>query len=180
MKIENHTTYKLKLNLEEVVQKTFAALPRNHTLGITRVVFVDRIQDRNIPADKRDKLPLLYHPKTPVSGAWFEIALAPLLEHEGWWRRLVARRTLHANLTHTLLALMGQHYHFNFSHGKKKTDYEPAIRDYIRKGLEALREQDTSFRMRLMRPLIPYLDRFARWLAKQQRKALQAKAKQAK
>jgi len=58
MKIENHTTYKLKLNLEEVVQKTFAALPRNHTLGITRVVFVDRIQDRNIPADKRDKLPL--------------------------------------------------------------------------------------------------------------------------
>jgi len=92
----------------------------------------------------------------------------------------VARRTLHANLTHTLLALMGQHYHFNFSHGKKKTDYEPAIRDYIRKGLEALREQDTSFRMRLMRPLIPYLDRFARWLAKQQRKALQAKAKQAK
>lgn len=34
--------------------------------------------------------------------------------------------------------------------------------------------------MRLMRPLIPHLDRFARWLAKQQRKALQAKAKQAK
>lgn len=120
MKIENRTTYKLKLDLEEFVQKTLAALPSNHTLGITRVVFVDRIQDRNVPADKRDKLPLLYHPKTPVSGAWFEIALAPLLEHKGWWQRMVARRTLRANLTHTLLALMGQHYHLNFSHGRKK------------------------------------------------------------
>jgi hypothetical protein len=75
---------------------------------------------------------------------------------------------------------MGQHYHFNFSHGRKKTEYEPVIREYVRKGLEALRAQDTSFRMRLMRPLLPYLDRFARWLVKQHRKALQASAKQAK
>lgn len=180
IKVENRATYKTKLNLEELVQTTFAALPRNHTAGVTRVVFVDRILDRNVPADKRDKLPLLYHPKTPVSGAWFEIALGPLTDQKGWWQRFVARRTLRVNLTHTLLALMGQHYHLNFSHGRKKTEYEPAIREYIRKGLEALREQDNSFRMRLMRPLLPYLDRFARWLARQQRKALQARAKRAK
>ncbi len=180
MKIENHATYKININLEELVHSTFAALPRNHTAGVVRVVFVNRIQDAHVPAEQREKLPILYHPKTSVSGPWFEIALEPFLEHQGWWKRFVARRTLRANLTYALLALMGQHYHLNFTRGRKKTEYEPLIREYVRKGLAALREQDTSYRAWLMRPLIPYLDRFARWLARQQRKALQARAKQAK
>lgn len=180
MKIENHATYKTKLNLEELVRTTFAAMPRNHTAGIVRVVFVDRIQERQVPAEQRDRLPILYHPKTPVSGPWFEIALGPFLEQKGWWKRFVARRTLRANLTYALLALMGQHYHLNFTRGRKKTEYEPLVREYVRKGLETLRENDASYRARLMRPLLPYLDRFARWLARQQRKALQARAKQAK
>lgn len=75
MKIENRTTYNIKLNLEELVQTTFAALPRNHTLGITRVVFVDRIEDRSIPADKRDKLRSSIIPKPHLQGLGLRLLL---------------------------------------------------------------------------------------------------------
>lgn len=169
MKVENLSTYKTKINYDELVATVVDALPKNHSTGISKVVFVDRIKEKAISAEMREKLPILYHPKSPGSMAWLEVALGPMLEQEGFWRKFAAKRSLRSNLTQSIVALIGQHYHLNFSHGMKKNQFEPAIRAYIEKGLKTLQEKDTSFRARLMKPVIPYLDRFGRWLAKSQR-----------
>jgi hypothetical protein len=171
MKVENLSTYKTKINFEELVATVIDALPKNHTSGISKVVFVDRIKDKAIAPDMREKLPILYHPKTPGTMAWLEVALGPMLEAEGFWRKFAAKRGLRTNLMQSLVALIGQHYHLNFSHGMKKNQFEPAIRSYLEKGLKSIQEKDTSFRARLMKPVIPYLERFGKWMAKQQREA---------
>lgn len=171
MKVENLSTYKTKINFEELVATVTDALPKNHTSGISKVVFVDRIREKAIAADMRDKLPILYHPKSPGTMAWLEIALGPMLDQEGWWKKFAAKRSLRSNLTQSLVALIGQHYHLNFSHGMKKNQFEPAIRSYLEKGLKTIQEKDNSFRARLMKPVIPYLERFGKWIAKKQRES---------
>ncbi|MBX7219581.1 MAG: hypothetical protein K1Y36_06525 [Blastocatellia bacterium] len=177
IKVEVVSTRKIRLNLEQVIQSVLDALPPEHVRGISKVVVVDKIEEPLIARELRDKLPYLYHPRQPSHSAWFELALGPFFEQKGVFQRLAARMNLKTNLASAVLALAGQHYHITLKHGVKKQQFESAVRQYIEKYFVVWRDRQAGWRKRLMKPLLPYADRFGKWLAKEYQRQQRAKQK---
>ncbi|MFN7944466.1 MAG: hypothetical protein U0Z53_03875 [Blastocatellia bacterium] len=167
VKIENRASIKPPASTEKTIQGVLDAIPREHLRGLTRIVLVDAIapdQRINLPAGT--ELPGLYHPKMGPYPPWCEIALGALLPRTGFFKRLAARLNFKANLAGILLSLQAQHYCLTIAHGVRKGQLEGAVRSYTEKYYETWRETQGGFRARLLRPLRPYLDRWARSLRK--------------
>ena len=168
VKVENKSGIKLPKKTEETIQNVLGAVPREHLRGLGRVVLVDRIiPDSRVQLPTATELPGLYHPKQGGSQPWFEIALnSLLLPSEGFFKRLAARLNFKASLAYLTLSLQAQHYHFTLSHGLKKHQYEGAIRSYVEKHLVTWRESQGGWRMKLFKPLQPFLEKWSRKLKK--------------
>jgi len=168
VKVENRSGLKLPKKTEETIQDVLGAVPREHLRGLSRVVLVDRIiPDSRVQLPAATDLPGLYHPRQGGSQPWLEIALnSLLLPSEGFFKRLAARLNYKASLAYLTLSLQAQHYHFTLSHGLKKHQYEGAIRSYVEKHLETWRESQGGWRMKLFKPLRPYLEKWSRKLRK--------------
>ncbi len=168
IKIENNATIKPPGNIDDVINSVFDSVPKEHTRGIARVVIVDEIRDPRLQAITKDPQPILYHPKTPGSAAYVEIALSRfLLKDEGLFKRLAARANFKANIAGAVLATIGQHYHLTFSHGiKKGRGYEAPVRAYVERNFVVWRDKNGGWRTKLLKPFRPYLERFEKWLVK--------------
>ena len=168
VKVENKSGIKLPKKTEETIQNVLGAVPREHLRGLGRVVLVDRIiPDARVQLPAATELPGLYHPKQGGSQPWLEIALnSLLLPSEGLFKRLAARLNFKASLAYLTLSLQAQHYHFTLSHGLKKHQYEGAIRSYVEKHLGTWRESQGGWRMKLFKPLQPFLEKWSRKLKK--------------
>jgi len=168
VKVENRSGLKLPKKTEETIQEVLGAVPREHLRGLARVVLVDRIiPDARVQLPTATELPGLYHPRQGGSQPWLEIALnSLLLPSEGFFKRLAARLNFKASLAYLTLSLQAQHYHFTLSHGLKKHQYEGAIRSYVEKHLDTWRESQGGWRMKLFKPLRPYLEKWSRKLKK--------------
>lgn len=171
IKIENQSNQKLPRKTEETINSVLDSVPREHLRGLNRVVLVDRITpdsrvQSRLPSAAVD-LPGLYHPKQGGSQPFFEIALnALLMPTEGFFKRLAARMNFKASLAYLTLSLQAQHYHLTMSHGLKKHQYEGAIRSYVEKHLESWREQQGGWRLKLFKPLRPFLEKWSKKLRK--------------
>ena len=168
VKVENRSGLKLPNKTEETIQDVLGAVPREHLRGLGRVVLVDRIiPDTRIQLPTSTELPGLYHPRQGGSQPWLEIALNSLLiPSEGFFKRLAARLNFKASLAYLTLSLQAQHYHFTLSHGLKKHQYEGAIRSYVEKHLETWRQSQGGWRMKLFKPLRPFMEKWSRKLKK--------------
>lgn len=168
VKIENKSNIKLPAKTEETINSVLDCVPREHLRGLNRVVLVDRIiPDSRIQLPNATELPGLYHPKQGTSQPFFEIALNSLLmPTEGFFKRLAARMNFKASLAYLTLSLQAQHYHFTLSHGLKKHQYEGAIRSYVDRHLESWRESQGGWRVKLFKPLRPFLEKWSKKLKK--------------
>lgn len=168
VKIENKTNIKLPSKTEETINSVLDCVPREHLRGLNRVVLVDRIiPDSRIQLPNATELPGLYHPRQGTSQPFFEIALNSLLmPTEGFFKRIAARLNFKASLAYLTLSLQAQHYHFTLSHGLKKHQYEGAIRSYVDKHLESWRESQGGWRVKLFKPLRPFLEKWSKKLKK--------------
>lgn len=168
VKIENKSNLKLPSKTEETINKVLDCVPREHLRGLNRVVLVDRIvPDSRIQLPTATELPGLYHPRQGTSQPFFEIALNSLLmPTEGFFKRMAARLNFKASLAYLTLSLQAQHYHFTLSHGLKKHQYEGAIRSYVDKHLESWRESQSGWRVKLFKPLRPWLEKWSKKLKK--------------
>ena len=168
IKIENKSNLKLPSKTEETINSVLDCVPREHLRGLNRVVLVDRIvPDSRIQLPTATELPGLYHPRQGTSQPFFEIALnALLMPTEGFFKRIAARLNFKASLAYLTLSLQAQHYHFTLSHGLKKHQYEGAIRSYVEKHLEGWRESQGGWRVKLFKPLRPWLDKWSKKLKK--------------
>lgn len=171
-KIENNSSRSLPKRTEENVNSIFESLPREHLRGIDRVRFVDTINDprvRNIRGITQ--LPGLYHPRQGSQPAWIEVALDVLLPKGGpFYKRLLPRLSIKANLATVIFSLVGQHHYLTLRHSVKKGQLEVSIRDYTEKHLRRWNEHQHGFRTRLFKPLQPTLERWARALNRQAKK----------
>lgn len=168
IKIENQSNLKLPKKTEETINSVLGCIPGEHLRGLNRVVLVDRIiPDSRIQLPTAQELPGLYHPKQGGSQPWIEIALnALLMPSEGFFKRMAARLNFKASLAYLTLSLQAQHYHFTLSHGLKKHQYEGAIRSYVDKHLEKWRESQGGWRVKLFKPLRPWLEKWSKKLKK--------------
>ena len=168
IKIENKSNLKLPSKTEETINSVLDCVPREHLRGLNRVVLVDRIvPDSRIQLPTATELPGLYHPRQGTSQPFFEIALnALLMPTEGFFKRIAARLNFKASLAYLTLSLLAQHYHFTLSHGLKKHQYEGAIRSYVEKHLEGWRESQGGWRVKLFKPLRPWLEKWSKKLKK--------------
>lgn len=180
IKVENQASVQVTTDLEKLIQSVFDAVPKEHTRGISKVVIVDRIQEKAIAREMREKLPCLYHPKVMGMPAWFEIALANFVEQKGLIKRLASRLNLKTNLAGATLSLIGQHYHFTLSHGLKPNQREKAVRSYIEKYFTVWRDLNSGWRGRVFKPIYPYLDRFGKWMSTHYQQQLRKQQSQAK
>lgn len=172
VKIENNSSRTLPKRTEENVDSIFESLPREHLRGIDRVRFVDTINDPRIRSVKGfTQLPGLYHPKQGSQPAWLEVALDVLLPRGGpFYKRLLPRLSIKANLATVIFSLVGQHHYLTLRHSVKKGQLEVSIRDYTEKNLKRWNEREHGFRARLFKPLQPTLERWARSLNRQAKK----------
>ena len=162
IKVENHATIAVK-NLEEEVQRVVECVPVEHMRGLSRVVFVDRIEDPRIDAKLAASLPVLYHPRMPgTPSAFGEIALAILFPPDASaLKKLLARAQSRALVAQAVLSLAAQHYIVTVSSRKKKgAGVERVAREYIERYFKVWRDRQGGVRARLFRPLIPYLERW--------------------
>jgi len=168
VKIENKSNIKLPSKTEATINSVLDCVPREHLRGLNRVVLVDRIiPDSRIQLPNATELPGLYHPRQGTSQPFFEIALNSLLmPTEGFFKRIAARMNFKASLAYLTLSLQAQHYHFTLSHGLKKHQYEGAIRSYVEKHLENWRETQGGWRVKLFKPLRPFLEKWSKKLKK--------------
>jgi hypothetical protein len=167
VKVENKSSLKFNsLRLIKHINSILDSVPQAHLRGITRVLLVDRIEDSRIDPIQRAELPGFYFPKLPGSLPWIEIAIEPLRLDKTWYRRLGKRLTFKANVTATLLSLIGQHYHLTLSHGVKKAQFERAVRVYTEKQISAYSSAQKGLRTYLLRPIQPALKKLARWARK--------------
>lgn len=171
-KIENSSSRNLPKRTEEDVNSIFESLPREHLRGIDRVRFVDTINDPRVRNIKGiTQLPGLYHPRQGSQPAWIEVALDVLLPKGGpFYKRLLPRLSIKANLATVIFSLVGQHHYLTLRHSVKKGQLEVSIRDYTEKHLRRWNERQHGFRTRLFKPLQPTLERWARSLNRQAKK----------
>ena len=100
-------------------------------------------------------------------GQPLEIAVNVLLPaNKPFHKRIIPRLSFKSNVVALIFSLVGQHYHFTLKHSLKKTQLEPAIRQYTEKQLKAWNEKKHSFRAKLFKPLQPTFERWAKSLQK--------------
>jgi hypothetical protein len=172
VKIENSSSRSLSKRTEQNVNAIFDALPREHLRGVDRIRFVDSINDPRLKSARGlTQIPGLYHPKQGPQPAWLEVALDVLLPKAGpFYKRLLPRLSIKANLATVIFSLVGQHHYLTLRHSVKKGQLEVSIRDYTEKHLKRWNEREHGLRTRLFKPLQPTLERWARYLNKQAKK----------
>ena len=168
IRIENQYEGPLPKGTLQQIEDAFETLPREHTRGIERIRLVPFITDPRIRGQfEATQLPGLYHPRQGPKGAWLELAVNVLLTPDKpLHKRIVPRLSFKSNIVALVFSLVGQHYHFTLKHSLKKTQLEPAVRQYTEKQLKAWNERKHSFRARLFKPLQPTFERWAKSLQK--------------
>ena len=168
IRIENQYEGPLPKGTLQQIEDAFDSLPREHTRGIERIRLVPVISDPRIRGQfQASELPGLYHPRQGPKGPWFEIAVNVLLSPDKpFHKRIVPRLSFKSNLVALVISLVAQHYHLTLKHSLKKTQLEPAIRQYTEKQLKAWNERKHTFRARLFKPLQPTFERWAKSLQK--------------
>ena len=168
VRVENQYEGKLPRNTLVNVESALASVPREHLRGIERLRIVSVITDpRAKVAAKGTELPGLYHRRQGVQGAWFEVAITPLVSaNKPFHKRIIPRLSFKGNLSAVIFSLVGQHYHLTLRHSVKRGSVEPAVRSYVEKQLKAWNEQQHRIRAKLFKPLQPTLERWSRSLAK--------------
>ncbi len=168
IRIENQYEGPLPQGTLQQIEDAFESLPREHTRGIERIRLVPFITDPRIRGQfQATELPGLYHPRQGPKGAWLELAVNVLLTPEKpFHKRIIPRMSFKSNVVALVFSLVGQHYHFTLKHSLKKTQLEPAVRQYTEKQLKAWNEKKHSFRARLFKPLQPTFERWAKSLQK--------------
>jgi hypothetical protein len=168
IRIENQYEGPLPKGTLQQIEDSFESLPREHTRGIERIRLVPFINDPRIRGQfQATELPGLYHPRQGPKGAWLELAVNVLLTPDKpFHKRIVPRLSFKSNIVALVFSLVGQHYHFTLKHSLKKTQLEPAVRQYTEKQLKAWNERKHSFRARLFKPLQPTFERWAKSLQK--------------
>jgi hypothetical protein len=168
IRIENQYEGPLPKGTLQQIEDAFESLPREHTRGIERIRLVPFITDPRIRGQfQATELPGLYHPRQGPKGAWLELAVNVLLTPEKpFHKRIIPRMSFKSNIVALVFSLIGQHYHFTLKHSLKKTQLEPAVRQYTEKQLKAWNERKHSFRARLFKPLQPTFERWAKSLQK--------------
>jgi hypothetical protein len=165
LKIENKSAIKPPSDLEKIVASVFQVVPREHTRGLQRVVFVDEIAlDSRLAVAGVSDLPGLYHPKQGMMQPWCEVAIGKLLPADSFFKRLAARLNFKANLAYLLFSLQAQHYYLTLAHGIKKNQYEGKIRTYADKYHEIWRDNQGGWRTKLFKPLRPLMEKWAKKL----------------
>ena len=168
IRIENQYEGPLPKGTLQQIEDAFETLPREHTRGIERIRLVPFINDPRIRGQfQATELPGLYHPRQGAKGAWLELAINVLLTPDKpFHKRIVPRMSFKSNIVALVFSLVGQHYHFTLKHSLKKTQLEPAVRQYTEKQLKAWNEKKHTFRARLFKPLQPTFERWAKSLQK--------------
>ena len=168
IKIENQVERKLPNNTIQQIEGAFDSLPREHTRGLERVRLVEFISEPRLKGTMQmTELPGLYHPRQGPKGAWLEIAVGVLLPgNKPIHKRVMPRLSFKGNLAAIVFSLVGQHYHLTLKHSLKKTQLEPAVRQYTEKQLKVWNEKKHSLRAKMFKPLQPTLERWAKSLQK--------------
>lgn len=168
IRIENQYEGPLPKGTLQQIEDAFESLPREHTRGIERIRLVPFITDPRIRGQfQATELPGLYHPRQGPKGAWLELAVNVLLTPDKpFHKRIIPRMSFKSNIVALVFSLIGQHYHFTLKHSLKKTQLEPAVRQYTEKQLKAWNERKHTFRARLFKPLQPTFERWAKSLQK--------------
>jgi hypothetical protein len=169
VKLEDQTTETRIKNLRDKAERVLDIVPAEHLRGLTKLVFVDLVNEPRLSAAQRSTLPALYHPKMPGQMAWAEIATAVLAPKRKFPQNLLGRLALKSNLAQVLLSLVAQHYYLTLSKGIKKNQLEIECRKYVEKYFEKWRNQEGGLRVKLLKPFKPQLDRMAKRLAKRYR-----------
>ena len=174
VKVEVLTQAPIK-DLNAKVEKVLDVVPAEHLRGLSKIVLVDTITEPRLTAMQRASLPALYHPRMPGQSAWAEVSLNVIAPKEKFPKRLLTRLALKSNIAQVVLSLVAQHYHLTLSKGVKKTQLEPAVKSYVEKHFDKWREKEGGLRVRLLKPFKPYLDKFAKRLAKKYKEELAKK-----
>lgn len=177
VKIETLSSSNIK-NLPNNIEKVLDVVPAEHLRGLNRIVLVDTINEPRLTPAQRASLPALYHPRMMGQMAWGEVAMSVLAPKKRFPRGLMNKLSLKANLAQVVLSLVAQHYYLTLSKGIKKNQLETACRLYVEKHFEKWREKEGGFRVKLLKPFKPMLDRMARRLAKKYKEEMEKKAKQ--
>ena len=168
IKIENQYEGKLPRNTVVNIENALGSIPREHLRGVERVRLVDVITEpRARLAAKGSDLPGLYHPRQGNQGAWFEIALTPLVQaNKPFHKRIIPRLSFKGNLVAVLFSLVGQHYYLTLRHSVKRGTIEGSVRAYVEKQLKQWNEEQHKFRAKIFKPIQPTLERWSKSLAK--------------
>jgi hypothetical protein len=175
VKIENTSSNSFKKALD-VLERAVDVLPAEHLIGLEKIVVVDTVTEPRLSPAQRASLPALYHPKMPGQKAWAEIAMDVIAPRKKFPKNLMTRLTLKATLAQVVLSIGAQHYCLTLKKGIKKNQFEAACRQYVEKHFDTWREREGGLRARLLRPFKPYLDRFARKLARKYRQEMERKS----
>src|SRR5213078_3659747 len=168
VKIENQYEGKLPRNTLKNIESALASVPREHLRGIERLRLVSVITEpRARVAAKGTDLPGLYHPRQGTQGAWFEVAIAPLISaNKPFHKRIIPRLSFKGNLAAVVFSLVGQHYYLTLRHSVKRGAIEASVRAYVEKQLKQWNEAQHKIRAKLFKPIQPTLERWSKSLAK--------------
>ena len=168
IKIENQFEGKLPRKTVVNIESALDSVPREHLRGIERLRLVDVITDpRAKVAAKGTDLPGLYHPRQGNQGAWFEVAIAPLIQsNKPIHKRIIPWLSFKGNLVAVVFSLIGQHYYLTLRHSVKRGAIEASVRAYVEKHLKQWNEAQHKFRARIFKPIQPTLERWGKSLAK--------------
>jgi hypothetical protein len=164
IKVENHSSIKLPGSLMTQVESVFKTLPREHVIGLDRVVFVDAIDQPQLRNRLNNaKVPGLYYPKQPTKPAFIELSAQQLAgANEPFHKRMILRLSFKNNLAALLISLIGQHYYSTLRHSVKRGQMEPAIRGYSEKYMRLWSHREHRLRTKIFKPLEPALERWAK------------------
>lgn len=175
IRIENHSNAALPPKTESIILSIINKLPKEHTRGLERFRFVDLIDDPRV-RNRQSQLPGLYHPKQGPQSAWAEIAINVLLPSSlPFYKRLLPRLSFKNNLAVIIFSLIGQHYYLTLRHSVKKSQLESSVRLYAEKHLKVWHERESGFLARLLKPMQPTLEKWAKSLQRRASKTKQTR-----
>jgi hypothetical protein len=163
VKIENQSGIKLPRNFTSLVNSVLNIIPREHTIGLDRIIFVDEIEQPQVRSRLNGKTPGLYHPKQPAIPAFIEIACRQIVgTNQPFHKRVTLRLTFKNNLAALLISLVGQHYYTTLKHSIKRGQMEPAIRGYSERYMRLWSQREYRFRAKIFKPIEPTITKWAR------------------
>jgi hypothetical protein len=163
IKVENQSTIKLPSNFTLLVERILKIIPREHTIGLDRIIFVDEIDRPQLRNRLKMKMPGLYHPKQAAIPAFIEISCQQIAgTNEPFHKRITLRLTFKNNLAALLISLVGQHYYSTLRHSIKRGQMEPAIRGYSERYMRLWSQREYRFRAKIFKPFEPTLTNWAR------------------